>query len=191
MGNDDDTPTLVSAVTYVGVPLARLGTVAQDTIGEFATATVWFLGGSVPTDDPASVVVTRDNSANEAYAVAVTFTAGGDTEEVGTRVLLEEDGTLAEQAIDSGAVTALRLVCGRSGLADLPSAGTNSTHLHDMDVGSRVMMMGRETTPGSGSRSVGYSSGATDDRAFIHFAIAEVAGAAAGGSTMSLMGVGR
>lgn len=168
---------LVSAVTYGGVSMSAVsGGSAVDTSTEQGTTKAWFLGASIPTG-PQSVVVTRTNNASTVYGVAATVTAATSATELkGTPVLLQEDGTVTEQSVDSGADVAQRYMGGHWGGADPLSAGANSTLMDGIDFGPRVIQTARETTPGSGSRSVGLdSAAASDDRALVHLAVGEVA----------------
>lgn len=176
------TQSNVSSVTYGGVNLpAVTGGYAVDTGGTTGFCRAWFVGESVPTGVQA-VVVNRTSNANVIYAVAITVTADGDTEIVGTPVLLQENGTLDEQAVDSGAVVAQRYAGLNSGLNDVASPGASSTALHSIDYSARTAAVVRETTAGSGSRSVGFTSAESNDCAAVHLAVAEVGG---GGSSIA------
>lgn len=131
------------------------------------------------------ITVTRTNNANEMYAVAITVAADGDTETAGV-VLLEGDGILAEQSINDGSPgsNSLRFAGINSGLSGIVtnaaspgannlSSGANSTWVHDIDFGTRVIGVVRETTAGQGSRSIGFSATTSDDRAAVHLAVRE------------------
>jgi hypothetical protein len=170
----------VTGVTYDGTSLTEVTSAAAvDTSTEPARIDVFFLGSSVPTTDPATVVVSRTNNTVGMGGVAVTVTAGADTEiyESGI-VLLQENGTFSEQSVtDGGAATdSLRFASGYAGTNSPPGAGSSSTVLDGQDWGSYGWRMVRETTAGTGSRSVGFSTTVSDDRAGTHFAIREVAG---------------
>ena len=170
---------IVSSVTYDGTAVPEVSALgAGDAVGEPGIVNVFFLGTGVPTTDPATVVVNRTNNANILYAVCVTVTAGANTETTGV-VKLTGDGTLAEQSVDDGSpgTNSLRYAGGFSGLDSVPAAGANSTALHSIDTGTVTAAVVRETTAGQGARSVGFSSGSTDDRAFTHFAVKELGGA--------------
>lgn len=162
------------AVTYGAIALTAVpGARAVDTLGEPGDCKAWFLGASVPAG-ARPVVVSRTSNANVMYAVAITMTAAANTEVKGTPILLQENGTLAAQNVNSGAaVVAWRYAGVNSGLSAVP-AGANSTLLHSIDFGLRVVATAREFTAGAGSRPVGFSSGLADDRAAVHLAIGEV-----------------
>jgi hypothetical protein len=51
--------------------------------------------------------------------------------------------------------------------------------LDSEDFGARIVALCRETTAGQGSRSVGWSSGASDDRAAVYVAVYETSGSGA------------
>ncbi len=167
----------ISSVTYDGVTVpAVAGGEAIDANGELGRCKAFFLGSGVPATDPATVVVNRTNNADVMYAVCITVTAGGDTYIAGTPVLLQEDGTLAEQSVVDGSngVNSLRYAGVNSGLVTPPAQGSNSTQLHTIDFSARGISVCRETTAGQGSRSVGFSSGTTDDRSAVHVAVGEL-----------------
>ncbi len=164
----------VSSVTYGGTAMTAVsGGRAVDTAGEPGSCKTYFLGSSVPTGAQ-SVVVNRANDATVMYAVAITVTAANDTATAGT-VLLQDDGTLAEQSVDDGSpgTNSVRYAALHSGLDSVPSAGANSTALHSIDFFNNVAAAVRETTAGQGARSVGFSSGTSDDRAAVHLAVKE------------------
>lgn len=170
-----------TAVTYGGQALAKVtGGSAVDTAAEVRRCTAWFLGSGIPTGAQ-TVQVTRTNNSTEMYAVCATVTASSDTAISGTPVLLQGDQVLAEQNVDSGADTALRFA-GYAGGANSPAApvaGANSTLMHQLIAnfgGTGGAIAVRETTPGSGSRPVGFVLGASDDVAAVHLAIAEGGG---------------
>ena len=168
-----------TAVTYGGVAMtAETGGSAVDTLGEPGVTTLWSLNSGVPSGAQ-SVVVTRTNDTIEMLAYAITVTSGGGCSVVGI-VLLQEDGTIAEQSVDDGSpgTNSVRFAAGYCGAATAPTAGANSTLLHSIaTLGSSVRSAAlvRETTAGQGARSVGMVRGATDDRAVVHWAVKETA----------------
>lgn len=175
----------ITSVTYAGAAMTQIAE-AIDTTDEPGRCTLFFLGSSVPTDDPATVTVNRVNNADVMYAVSISVTAATDTEVYTPGiVLLENDGTLAEQNVDDGSpgTNSVRYAVINSGLGSVPAAGANSSILGGIDFGTRVAHAVQETTAGQGSRPVGWSSGTTDDRAAVHFAIREVVAAAAANET--------
>lgn len=148
------------------------GGLAQDAAGEPGLCKAYFLGASVPTGAQTVQVTTTTGEYN---AGAITVTAVGDTAATGV-VLLEGDGTLAEQSVDDGSPGApsMRYAAGFTGLNTPPSVGSNSTSLMSRDNGTDGTVICRETTAGQGARSVGFSSASTDDRAFVHLAVKEL-----------------
>jgi len=168
-----------TAVTYGGVSLtAETGGSAVDTAGEPGVVTLWSLNSSVPSGAK-SVVVTRTNDAIEMLAYAITVTSGGGCSVAGI-VLLQEDGTIAEQLVDDGSpgTNSVRFAAGYCGAATAPIAGANSTLLDSiatLGASTRSAALVRETTAGQGSRSVGMVRGASDDRAVVHWAVKEIA----------------
>lgn len=180
---------LVTGVSYASTALAAVpGGMAVNAGTEPGTTKLWFLGSGVPTNDPATIVVDRVNDANGVYAIGITLTALGDCEIVGI-VLQESIGALAEVNVDDGSpgTNSIRIAAVNSGLAAIPAAGANSTTPASMglDAGSRVDAICYETTPGQGSRPVGFSDAGSDDRAAIYFAVREIP--AGGGSQISVI----
>src|SRR3990167_2252790 len=121
---------LATAATYDGASLTAVsGGRAVDALNEEGDCKAWFLGASVPATDPATIVVTRTNNTSAMYAVAMTFTGLVDLE-VNTAgiVLVEADGTLAEQSVDDGSpgTNSLRAAGAYFGAAALPAAGASS-----------------------------------------------------------------
>ena len=171
------TTYIAGTVTYDGKTIPEDGGMrANDNAGEPGTNQTFFLGEGIPTTNPANIVVNRVNNTDELWAVAISLTANARTERADSVVGLQGDGTLAEQSIQdfSPGTNSLRLAGGFSGLGTPPAAGTNSTAVHSFDTGNQTAAVVRETTAGQGSRPVGFSSGTTDDRAIIHFAIREI-----------------
>ena len=185
----------VTSVTADGSAVPAVsGGAAVDSATEPGRCDVFFLGSSVPAGT-LTMVVNRTNDAIEMWACCITVTAAADTEVYTTGiVLLEGDGTLAEQNVDDGSpgTNSVRFAGIHSGLAGVPAAGANSTVVHGFDTGSNVAQVVRETTAGQGSRPVGFSDGTTDDRAAVHLAVREAGGAPANKRryTLTTLGVG-
>jgi hypothetical protein len=171
---------IVSSVTYNSVSVPKVtGAEAGDTTTEPGHVTTYFLGSGVSTTDPATVVVNRTNNTDELWAVAVTVTAaaGKDTDiHTAGIVLLQDDGTLAEQSVTDGSPgsNSVRYAAAFSGLPSFPPTGASSTALFDFDTGQQTAAVVRETTAGQGARNVGFASGTSDDRAVVHLAIKEI-----------------
>ncbi|MGH9878833.1 MAG: hypothetical protein ACRD5H_14470, partial [Nitrososphaerales archaeon] len=174
---DDDS----TAVDYGGIALAKVtGGFAVDTATEPMSCQTWFHGGLDIPQGTQTVTVSRNNNVNELYAVAITQTASVAGQicavhEAGI-VLLQGDGTLAEQSVTDGSpgTNSVRYAAAASGLAAFPPTGASSTALHNFDTGNQTAAVVRETTAGQGARNVGFASGTSDDRAVVHLAIKEV-----------------
>lgn len=164
----------ITSVTYDGTALTQISE-AADTAGEPGRCTAFFLGTSVPTTDPANIVVTRTNNATVMYGVGITVTAASDTETTGV-TLVQENATPAEVSVDDGSVTganSVRYAAMHYGGNSVPGAGASSTVVHGIDLGAtQTFNVVQETTAGTGSRSIGFSA-AADDVAAIHLAIRE------------------
>lgn len=174
---DKDNTTFFTAASYGGVAMTLVsGGVAHDAAGEFSTTITFFLGSGIPTG-PQTVSVTQATTAASKTFQAITVTAAADTEIVGTPVILEEDGALSQQNVDSGAVPALRFAGGWWGGSNIPTAGSHSTAVESHDYGSITNFSVRERNAGTGIRPVGViTADGTDDRSIVHLAIAEVSG---------------
>lgn len=164
----------ISSVTYGGITLNRCAE-TMDTTGEPMRSTAFFLGESIPTGAQ-SVVVNRTNNATAMYAVSITVTASTDTT-IGGTTFINGDGTVSEDSVDDGSpgTNSVRFAGGGFGHSTLPTAGANSTLLQSIDIGNQGYVVVRETTAGQGSRSIGMSSGTSDDRAIVHLAVSETA----------------
>lgn len=181
--NLDSSSTQNLSIDYGGVALAEVsGGLAVDTAGEVGRCNCFFLGGASAIAGRANdtVTVNRDNTAVEIWCVSVTVTAAANMDtavHTAGIVLLQGDGTLAQQSVDDGSpgTNSVRYAGGMSGLGTPPGVGASSTSLHTFDTGAQTAAVCRETTAGQGSRSVGFSSGTSDDRAFVHLAVKEVA----------------
>ena len=167
----------VSTVTYGGVTMTEISQgEASDTATEPGRVTTFFLGSSVPTGNQ-NVVVNRTNNSTTMYATAATVTASYDTEVYTSGiVLLEDNGTYGVQSVSDGSPgsNSLRFAAGYSGRNAALSAGTGSTAIQSIVVGSTTSAnLARENTAGQGSRNVGFSYNTSDDRAGVHLAIRE------------------
>ena len=163
-----------SSVTYGGTSMSAVsGGSASDTVTEPGTCKAYFLDACGT--GTKTVVVSRTNNATVMYAVAMTFTAGGPTEPTGV-VLLQENGTYTEQAVDDGSrgQNSVRVAGAYYGGASPPAAGSSSTTEQSIDLTSFGCAAVRENTAGQGSRNIGFSDG-SDDRAAVHFAVREKA----------------
>jgi hypothetical protein len=171
---------ICTAVTYGGVSMAAVsGGAAVDTAGETGACKAWFLNNSIPTGAQ-TVAVTRNNTADEAYAIAITVTSSGSTAVYTSGiVLLQEDQTLAEQSVNDGSpgTNSVRFVgLSSGGVSPTAVAGSNSTLLNELIFGSTYYFGAvRETTAGQGLRSVGFTRTGSDDVAAVHLAVYEVA----------------
>jgi hypothetical protein len=171
-----------TGVTYGGVALSAVsGGFAQDTATEPMSCKAWFLGdkASIP-QGTQTVVVTRNNNTNELWACAITVLSTTNNKDTAVHeagiVLLQGDGTLAEQNVTDGSpgTSSLRFAAMASGLAAFPPTGSSSFAVHDFDTGNQTAAVVRELSAGQGSRPIGFSSGTSDDRAGVHLAVKEV-----------------
>ena len=165
---------LSTAVTYGGTSLSRVtGGMAADTATEQGRVAAWFLGSSVPSGAQ-NVVVTRSNNANPSYSVAFLLGGAADLTNAVTPVLQQENAAGAAQTIDPGTTTSIVLAGLYTGSATAPGASTSMTLAQTLS-GTYAYAFGAayETTPTTGSRSRGCTSG-NDDLAHVILAISEV-----------------
>lgn len=168
---------------------------AVDTTGEPGDCKAWFLGSGVPTGSQ-TVTVTRNNNSNVMYAVAITVTSSQDSDVYtgsGGIVLVQGDTALIEQAVtdgSSGTGNSMRFAAVNSGCdqfsttpikpdgVTLAPYDVDSTWVHGIDFVTRVCGVVRETTAGTGSRSVGFLS-PTEDTAAVHLVVRDIAATSA------------
>ena len=171
---------ICTAVTYGGVSVPAVsGGAAVDTAGETGACKAWFLNSGIPTGAQ-TVAVTRNNTADEAYAIAITVTANGSTEVYTSgMVLLQEDQSLTEQSVSDGSpgTNSVRFAgLSSGGVSPSAVAGSNSTLLAELIFGSTYYFGAvRETTAGQGARSIGFTRAGSDDVAAVHLAVYEMA----------------
>jgi hypothetical protein len=161
----------ISGITYGGVAMTRVAD-AQDTVTENAFTYAYFLGASIPTGAQ-TVSISADGTSSPKKPWCVSVTAAADTE-IAAFNIAEENQADPQVALDSGADTAQRYVALFSGLpntTDLADFAVQ-TRLDDNDFGAGVAVISRETTPASGSVTLGYTA-ATDDVALVGIAIDE------------------
>lgn len=168
VGVVDNGTTLVTAVTYGGVALARVDS-ATDTGGENGCCDLWFLGENIPTGTQ-TVAITGAH--DECYVA--TFTADADTEiaAVGTRLTVDQADP--QIAVDSGTRSALRVAVLYSG-QNAPSGATvvaNTTSDMAEDLGNETGFGSHQNSPSTGSFTIGWTS-TIEDVAMVAAAIAE------------------
>jgi hypothetical protein len=168
----------ITGVTYGGVSMTRITNgFAQDTDTEPGSAYIYFLGASIPTGTQ-TVSIDHTAGAGVKIACCVTVTAAADTE-VSTSGKIDGDATDPQIALDSGANSSLRYFVINSGLP-APSSLTlisGMSAVASTDHGARTTRFDRQTSPSSGSTTVGYTA-AIDDVAMVAVAIKESAGGA-------------
>ena len=123
----------IAGVTYGGVAMVAVTSgQALDTAGEPGCCKAWFLGNSCAGDNQ-TVSVTCSQNAQVKYAVCATVTGSYNTKVHLPPVVLQEDGILAEQNINTGGFYAIRYAGIFSGSATPRGVGTNTTSLQQID----------------------------------------------------------
>jgi hypothetical protein len=167
---------------------------ASDSAGEPGSVKAWFIGSGMTTGTQ-TITAARTNNTDPGYMIAISVTAGGDTQAISCAAI-NNNAALSEQSIDDGSpgVNSVRYGAVYYGLpvAGNLTAVANSTLVQDASSASQSGAAARETTAGQGARSVGFA-GASDDQASVRLAIKESGGGGGGGSTthrLLMMGVG-
>ena len=173
----------IASVTYDGEAMSRITggdpIVADDNAGEGGRADLFFLGSGINATDPATITVNRTNNTTPMWAASISVTADTDTEiPSGSISLIEASVASTEQNCDDGSpgTNSLRIGGGYSDRGAPDAAGANSTFAVGNDEGGWSCSIAYETTPGQGSRPVGLADASSDETAYVHFAISEVAG---------------
>lgn len=190
--NRSSTTQQVTSVTYDGVTMGAIASgEASDAAGEPGCIKAWFLDNIPANTTQRAIVVNRNNNADILYGACIIGSAAGACEVTGVQTA-GGDGTLAEINVDDGSpgTNSLRLGGLYTGLASPPNAGANSTTMAAIDFGNLGCSTVRETTPGQGSRPVGWSNGTSDDRAAVYFAVREAAGGESHSGTLVVTGGG-
>lgn len=192
--NIDGTTHEATSLTYDGEAVAAVsGGEATLSSTESGAVKAYFLGTGVNTG-AVTVVVNRNNNGQMLYAIACTVTAGGDTEVHTAGIVTVSNASidLTEQAVTDGSpgTNSVRYGGVVDGLGAPPTPGTNSTAVHDLDIGNLTATFVRETTAGQGSRSVGPVNGGPPDEAVGVYLAVRQSGGGAVPCRRSLVGVG-
>jgi hypothetical protein len=171
-----------TGVTWNGTAMTLLYS-AIDTDTEPGCVRAYFLDNV--TNGTITVSRTNDAVAVVGYAASISAATATEVAQVITRVSSTQNtnadtsttgtGASGEIAVDDGGRPAdsMRFAAFYSGAATPPSNGTNSTALQVLDATSYGSRFVRETTAGTGSRSVGAATGTTDDWAIVAVAVSE------------------
>jgi len=160
-------------VSYGGVAMARVVT-AVDTVGEACRSYAYFLGEGVPAGTQTVSIAHVATAAATKKAVCITVTAAGSTE-IGASGIAQGDQADPQIALDTTTESSLRYCCIFSGLpneTDLTML-SGMTAVHSLDRGANVDRQDRQTSPASGSFTIGYTA-ASDDVAMVAVAIQEM-----------------
>ncbi len=184
------TPSNVTGVTYGGVAMTNVGS-AVDSAGEPGTCLAWFLGSGIPTGVQSVVATVDVGNGNNHAGVAVSVTASGNTSSTGV-VTEADDQALTEENINDGSPgsASLRFAGVFSGISTGATIGASSTMIQQYTgvTGGRSFQVCRETTPGQGSRPVGFT-GVSDDVAAVYLAVREVVYTVVNGTQVQLVNI--
>ncbi len=166
----------VTAVTYGGTSMTKLGFASPGDSGEDVGVSCWFLGSSVPTGTQ-TVSVDHDGSGGRKRTYVATLTAAADTEATAHGGASNTASTAAQVTLDSSTTTTVKLAALATGRGVLGQVDpiTGMTELVEHDLGSLVTAAVYRTTPGSGSETVGWTLSANDEWAVYGVAVGEVA----------------
>ena len=174
-GNED---SINGTVSYGGVAMTRVQ-YAQDAATEFVAAWIYFLGSGIPTGVQ-TVSISHTGNASEKKAACVTVTAGADCDVVSSNKI-EANQANPSIVLANGSDTGLAVVVFASGLNSIASItlpATNLTSITTYDVANTCATFDRQTTPGTGDFTAGYTA-ATDDVAMAAASVRETPAAAA------------
>lgn len=160
-------------VTYGGVPLNRIWS-ASDTAGESGRVYGFFLGNAVPTGTQSVSIVHRGNSQTK-IAAAITFGGSNDIEIAQPPDRLQQDQANPRIALDSGTKAALRycvIFSGHDSVGNLDLL-LGMTGLNNNDFGASITRIDRESSPSTGSTTIGYTA-TSEDVAMMAVAFAEI-----------------
>lgn len=182
-----------TSVTYNSVSMNLIGS-GVDTDTEPGFVRCYYL--DAPSTGSQTVLVNRTNDATQVQGFAATVTAasatevytagmitqGGSSQNTGANTSGTGTAASGEASVDDGSpgTNSLRYAAYYTGAATPIAAGANSTSLQTEDYTAFGWTFVRETTAGQGSRSVGVTTGTTDDRASVHIAVRETPASSAG-----------
>lgn len=152
----------VTSVTVNGVTIPAV-TNGEAVYGGARNVKLFYLGNpsTMPPNNPANVVINRNNNPTVMYAQAVILSAFGPSEIYGLSKL-EGDVSNLEQSISDGlsGTNSFRFAVTWSGANSIIGLGTgvNSLALQNIDFGLDVFASVQEINPGAGSRLVGFDT---------------------------------
>lgn len=169
----------ITSVTVEGVA-ASLIDHAEDTAGEGGRVDLWVLHGTFAAGVALTIDLVHTGAASPKWASVWSLTAGATTE-TGVSGIREENQADPQIALDSGAVSSLRLAIifsghdARGSLVQVAGMVAEVTDVSNHDFGAQVAKFGIQSTAATGSFTIGYTA-TTEDVAMVAVAIQEVAG---------------
>lgn len=192
------TGDIITGVTWNGVAMSRLYR-AADTDTEPGSVVAYFLdnvtNGTITVSRTNNAVVTvgyaASISATGKTAVRQTITRVSSTQNTDADTSTTGTGASGEVAVDDGTrpTNSMRFAAAYTGAASPVLAGTNSTLLQSLDSTAFGSSFVRETTAGTGSRSVGFATGTTDDWALVAAVVSEIDVTATGAIAVPVVAV--
>lgn len=174
IGHGTESTDCIVSVTYQGTTMSRIQT-NTDTLNEPGRSYVYFLGSSVPTNDPATVsadiAATGACSTTDMHFASLSFTAGNDV------TVIDNDGidnnianpSRTMQYVSRESISVMVLYSGVANvLTDATpncSGSSACTAVNGFDIAAFGVRVDRQTTRGSTDQVMGYTS-ANDDVAF-------------------------
>lgn len=175
---DGTATSLTTSVTYGSLTLSSVANATESrTTGEEGLITTYFAGSGLPSGTQTVTHNRTTNSGVQSAMYVATVTADADTELAGA-VTITGFGIPGLQSIQSTSATAaVRYAAAFSGRGRLgqvdPLSGT--TQLREDDFGSTIGAYYRETTAGTGTRSIGWTHNSDDGYIGVYFAVQEEA----------------
>lgn len=177
--NEGTNTDAMTSVAYGAANVPRVGGgfgTAVDAAIELGILYAYFLGSGIPTGAQTISIVHNTGIFGTKHAWAMTVTGTGDIEIVDVNKI-EGDTSNPRIALNSGSRTALRvmgLYCGQDAIANITNITGVTRHTANKYSGSSsCYAYGYQTTPGSGSFSMGQDY-STDDTAMIAMALSEI-----------------
>lgn len=181
----------VVGVTYGGVAMTRVVR-ATDTATEPGAAELWFLGSGVPTGAQTVSADLASATTDDIHGISWTLTGAANLEVIDSDSISENaaDPTRTLQAGGRTKISIAAMYGGGAAPGGTLAAGNTLSHTHDL--GAFYSQSCYETTVDNADHTIGWSTLATDDLAFVAIAVSEVlppdtalAGSSAGGSSAS------
>lgn len=160
---ESDGTDTVTAVTYGGVSMTRVGYVGNSGHAEPGSTTLYFLGSGIPTGTQ-SVSIAHTGSGTTKQAVCQTLVATADTLVIVSGNLDTSSEQFPSLTLDSGSDPGLMVFGGASGeTGESISTGAATLYTAHGAIGSKGWIFGRAAANRTGSQSLAFKNRAVDE----------------------------